>query len=70
MTEYEVGYLQALQDVQIAVRQMVNNQDASPEGKVALLGVVSLLEGLIKEKIEQDGDHDDQAAPDPLSGSF
>lgn len=70
MTEYEAGYLRALKDVQITVRQMVNNLGSSPEGRMELLGVVSLLDGLIKTKVQRHGDYGDRDAPDPVSGSF
>lgn len=60
----------SLKDTLVTVRQMVNDLGSSPEGKVELLGVVSVLDEFIEEKTGQDSDQDDQAAPDPLSGSF
>lgn len=46
MTKYEAGYLQALTDVQEAV-QVFAGETASPDGKLELLGVLSLLGKLI-----------------------
>ena len=72
MTDHEAGYVQALMDMQIALRRMVHDEGASPEGKIELLGVVSFLGVMIKTKmgLEQNSDHDEQGAPNPLSGSF
>jgi hypothetical protein len=46
VTKYEAGYLQALGDVQEAVR-VFTDETRSPNGKFELLGVLSLLGKLI-----------------------
>ena len=69
MTEYDAGYLRALRDVQISVRQMADDLGSTSEGKVEILGV-SFLEGMIRTNGELDGEHNGQDAPDPRSGSF
>lgn len=70
MTDHDAGYLQALQDVQEAVRQMVNDLGSSPEGKAELGHVMWFLDDLIRAMNKRHGDHNDQDAPDPLSGGF
>jgi hypothetical protein len=52
VTDFEAGYLRALTDMQAAVRLMVNEPSTSPDGRVDLLGVVSLLESLIDVQTE------------------
>jgi hypothetical protein len=46
VTKYEAGYLQALRHVQEAVR-VFSGETLSPDGKLELLGVLSLLDKLI-----------------------
>ena len=70
MTDHDAGYVQALMDMQMAIRRMVNDLGTSSEGKIELLGVVSFLDTMIKTKMKPAVDHDGQDAPDPLSGSF
>ena len=50
MTEREVGYMQALSDVQHEVQQMVQDPSTSSEGKLELLGVLSFLTETIDTK--------------------
>ena len=72
MTDHDAGYVQALMDVQVAIRQMVKELSPSPEGKIELLGVVSFLDIMIKTKmkLELAGDHNVEDAPDPSGGGF
>ena len=63
MTDHDAGYVQALMDMQMAIRQMVKELVASPEGKIELLGVVSFLDIMIKMKMEPN-------APAPIDSRF
>ena len=67
MTDHEAGYVQALMDVQVTIRQMVKELSPSPEGKIELLGVVSFLDIMIKTKMKPSGLHD---ASDPTAAAF
>ena len=51
MTERDAGYLHALADVQSEVRKMVQDPSTSSEGKLELLGVLSLLSELVDMKV-------------------
>lgn len=58
MASYEDGYLQALMDVKITVRTLIGDPDCSPGSKADLLGVVSFLDALVKEKLAVYGQGD------------
>ncbi|KQO49955.1 hypothetical protein [Methylobacterium sp. Leaf85] len=67
-TERAEGYVEALADVRDAVRRRVNEPDVSNDGKLELLDLLSRLDDMLKG-----GEHPeepDNAAPEPLSGSF
>ena len=51
MTERDAGYLYALADVQSEVRKMVLDPTTSKDGKLELLGVLSLLSELVDAKM-------------------
>ena len=70
MTDYEAGYLQALRDTQLVVRQMVNDPNASPAGKNEMLRVVSFLDGVIRINERGHATSDATNAPNPLGSSF
>ena len=55
MTEHEVGYMQALSDVQHEVQQMVQDPSTSSEGKLELLGVLSFLTETIDARMLRQG---------------
>ncbi len=57
MTEREAGYLQALRDVQEAVRQVGDDLGSSPNDGAAMLGIASLLSGWINIRLARHGDH-------------
>jgi len=59
MTEREAGYLHALSDVQNEVRRMVQDPSTSRDGRLELLGVLSLLSELVDVKVR--AYHDDAA---------
>jgi hypothetical protein len=61
MTERDAGYMLALSDVQSEVRKMVQDPSTSREGKLELLGVLSLLSELVDGKVRA---HPSGAAPD------
>ena len=63
MNDHDAGYVQALMDMEMAIRRMAGGLVISPEGKIELLGVVSFLDILIKTKMKPD-------ASDPIGGSF
>ena len=72
MTDHDAGYVQALMDMQVAIRTMVKDLNPSPEGKIELLGVVSFLDILIKTKMnpEHDETRDLGVTPEPVAASF
>ena len=53
MIERDAGYLHALSDVQSEVRRMVQDPSTSSEGKLELLGVLSLLSELVDTKMRR-----------------
>ena len=55
MTEREAGYLQALRDVQEAVRQIGDDLGSSPNDGAAMLGIASLLSGWIDIRLARHG---------------
>ena len=56
MSTYEDGYLQALMDVKATVHTLVNEPSIPNDGKLELLGVVSILEAMIRVTIEHPTD--------------
>jgi hypothetical protein len=52
MTEREAGYLHALADVESEVRKTVQDPSTSTEGRLELLGVLSLLSELVAVKVQ------------------
>jgi hypothetical protein len=57
MTERDTGYLHALAGVQNEVRMMVHDSSTTSEGKLELLGVLSLLSELVDAKIRSNRGH-------------
>lgn len=53
MATYEDGYLQALLDMKATVCMLVNEPEIPAEGKLELLGVVSLIVEMINGTIER-----------------
>ena len=56
MTDHDAGYVQALMDMQVAIRTMVKDLSPSPEDQIELLGAVSFLDILIKTKMNPERD--------------
>lgn len=56
MAAYEEGYRQALLDMRANVSVLVNEPNVPNDGKLELLGVVSLINEMIKGTIERPTD--------------
>lgn len=68
MASYEDGYIQALMDVKVTVRTLIGDPNCRPESQADLLGVVSSLDALVKEKLAVYGQGDAVQAMTAIAG--
>ncbi|WP_019906102.1 hypothetical protein [Methylobacterium sp. 77] len=67
-TDRADGYHEALSNVRNTIQRRVNEADVSNDGKLELLGLLSMLDDMLNSgRPAQDAD---RSAPVPLSGSF
>ncbi|KQP82839.1 hypothetical protein [Methylobacterium sp. Leaf117] len=67
MTERDAGYLYALADVQSEVRKMVLDPSTSKDGKLELLGVLSLLSMLVDAKMQREDGREVRETSDEIA---
>ncbi|MCJ2132432.1 hypothetical protein [Methylobacterium sp. E-045] len=66
--EREEGYFIALANMRSHIRRRVNEADIANDAKLELLGLLSMLDDMLKG--EAPSEEHDNDAPEPLSGSF
>ncbi|KQP14601.1 hypothetical protein [Methylobacterium sp. Leaf93] len=67
-TERAEGYIEALSGMRATIQRRVYEPDITSDGKLELLDLLSMVDDMLKGN--QPPEEPDNAAPEPLSGSF
>ncbi|CAA2145553.1 MULTISPECIES: hypothetical protein [Methylobacterium] len=62
------GYIEALAGMRATIQHRIYEPDITNDGKLELLHLLSMLDDMLKRG--QPHEEPDNAAPEPLSGSF